>query len=175
MLWWHWDLSHLAEMQHYALQQVWRKFAFWIQLYKPFFAQQLFGFLFQGLLRGFCRAWCQPYLFEWTRRSRRQGTGLAGLSVSRGFGDIEYKTGANVQTSRHQDQSRSQVMVCQCLSCQVFVPCAVNFDGPDWPSFEYPWDYLPLCTRTIECCNTDSECRNLRFNDHLRWFTVSLI
>ena len=24
-----------------------------------------------------------------------QGTGLAGLSVSRGFGDIEYKTGTN--------------------------------------------------------------------------------
>ena len=43
---------------------------------KPLFAQQLFGFLFQGLLRGFCRAWCQPYLFEWAMFS------LAGHGLS---------------------------------------------------------------------------------------------
>lgn len=34
-------------------------------------------------------------VFSW---SGTEGTGLAGLSVSRGFGDIEYKTGANATT-----------------------------------------------------------------------------
>ena len=48
-----------------------------------------------------CEADC-TFLRAWNFAVLCQGTGLAGLSVSRGFGDIEYKTGTNAwNTDEH--------------------------------------------------------------------------